>query len=90
MKVMRLSRLVRNDSGGLLDSGATHPLRPRREDEDESQLRSVEVVLADGAKRQLHMTSSGTILSNHQDVEPCNRPHGSVDYSAGLQCSLGR
>lgn len=70
MKVMRLSRLVRNDTGGLLDSGATHPLRPRRDDEDESQLRSVEVVLADGAKKQLHMTSSGTMLSNHQDVEP--------------------
>lgn len=68
MKVMRLGRLVRNDSGGLLDSGATHPLRPRGDDEDESRLRSVEVVLADGAKKQLHMTSGGT-MSHHQEVE---------------------
>ena len=67
---MRLGRLVRNDSGGLLDSGATHPLRPRGDDEDESRLRSVEVVLADGAKKQLHMTSGGTMLSHHQEVEP--------------------
>eukprot|EP00434_Breviolum_minutum_P029251 symbB.v1.2.025873.t1/scaffold2543.1/size76562/5 len=70
MKVMRLSRLVKNDSGGLLDSGATHPLRPRRDDEDESQLRSVEVVLADGAKRQLQMTPGQTMLSDCLEVEP--------------------
>ena len=70
MKVMRLSRLVKNDSGGLLDSGATHPLRPRREDEDEAQLTRVEVILADGAKKQLYMTPSGTMLSNCREVEP--------------------
>lgn len=81
MKVMRLGRLVRNDSGGLLDSRATHPLRPRGDDEDESRLRSVEVVLADGAKKQLHMTSGGTMLSHHQEVEALN-------YGAGLQRNL--
>ena len=86
MKVMRLSRLVKNDSGGLLDSGATHPLRPRRDDEDETQLRRVEVVLADGAKRHDSKWNYAVKLAGGG----ADRTYGIVDHRFELQCEMGR
>ncbi len=55
---------------GLIDSGATHPLRPLRQGEDQSTLQKVDVTLADGKKTQLMMNNRGTMISPSNDIEP--------------------
>ena len=45
-----LSRMSNQGLQGLIDSGATHPLRPLRQGEDQSTLQKVDVTLADGKK----------------------------------------
>lgn len=69
-KTLRLSRMACNEFQGLLDSGATHPLRPLRTEDDKSQLSQVSVTLADGGSVKLLMNSAGTMLVDRQDVEP--------------------
>ena len=70
LKVLRLSRMSAGTSMGLIDSGATHPLRPLYPSEDASTLKSVEVTLADGNKRNLMMTREGTMVTSSKDIEP--------------------
>ena len=69
-KTLRLSRMACNEFQGLLDSGATHPLRPLRPEDDMSQLSQVSVTLADGGSVKLLMNSAGTMLVERADVEP--------------------
>ena len=65
-----LSRMSSQGLRGLIDSGATHPLRPLRQDEDQSTLQKVDVTLADGKKTQLMMNNRGTMISPSSDIEP--------------------
>ena len=55
---------------GLIDSGATHALRPKKLGEDISQYKKVEVALADGQTARLSMTVGGTMVSEDEYVEP--------------------
>ena len=59
-----------SNPNGLIDSGATHPLRPSKPYEDLSQNRPVDVVLANGDKVALTMTSTGVMVTEKQDIEP--------------------
>ena len=65
-----LSRMSGSGLRGLIDSGATHPLRPCRAGEDQTSCRKVDVTLADGRKTQLLMNNKGTMLSQIEDIEP--------------------
>ena len=65
-----LSRMSNQGFQGLIDSGATHPLRPLRQGEDQSTLQKVDVTLADGKKTQLMMNNRGTMISPSNHIEP--------------------
>lgn len=84
-KALRLSRMGVSSTLGLLDSGATHPLRRLRREEDASKLKQVEVTLADGDKKMLYVTPSGVMVTEMEDVEPIV-PMGLLTTSLG--CSV--
>jgi len=65
-----LSRMSGGGVKGLIDSGATHPLRPLRHGDDQALCRKVDVTLADGRKTQLLMNKNGTMLSPSSEIEP--------------------
>ena len=65
-----LSRMSGGGLKGLIDSGATHPLRPLRSGDDQALCQKVDVTLADGRKTQLLMNKSGTMLSPSGNIEP--------------------
>ena len=69
-KTMKLSRMSTGGALGLLDSGATHPLRSMVEADADQHMREVMVTLASGEKTKLKMNEAGTMLSRDPDVEP--------------------
>ena len=69
-KSFKVHRLAQGSEQGLIDSGATNPLRPRREGENVEHYHQVSVTLADGGSARLRMTSGGVMLTERQDVEP--------------------
>ena len=69
LKVLRLSR-IEEGSYGLLDSGATNPMRGKRKGEDLSHLEEVQVTLANGSQVAMRMTSSGVMVVEDEWVEP--------------------
>ena len=64
MKPFRLSKLCEVNSLGLLDSGATHPLRARRKNEPVDHLQSVRVTLAGDKEMDMKLTETGVILGS--------------------------
>ena len=71
MKVLRLSRITTEKvKYGLLDSGATHPMRGRKHGEDVGQYQLVKVTLADGRQAELRMTPAEVMVMETGDVEP--------------------
>ena len=70
MKVMKLSRMSKGEDQGLIDSGATHPLRPLKEGEIFEDLRDVMVTLASGEKRILKMSAGGCMVTKDATTEP--------------------
>ena len=71
MKTLRLSRIAKEETMyGLLHSGATHPMRGRRKDEDVRSYETVTVTLADGSQTQMKMSNKGVMVVDDPDVEP--------------------
>ena len=71
IKVLRISRISKQDvQYGLLDSGATHPMRGRKEGEDLSSCEEVKVCLANGSQAVMKMTAKGIMVVNDPEVEP--------------------
>ena len=70
IKVLRLARLQEGGTRGLLDSGATHPLRGRREGEKMRGYREVTVSLAGGKEAMLHVTKEGVMVAKNPRTEP--------------------
>ncbi|CAL1130775.1 unnamed protein product [Cladocopium goreaui] len=71
LKVLRLSRIGKEQEAyGLLDSGATNPMRGKRRGEDLSQLEEVQVTLADGSQVGMKMTASGVMVVEDEWAEP--------------------
>ena len=56
MKTLKLRRLTTGAEVGLVDSGATHALRPRKDGENVPLYPLVDVGLADGRAVRLRMT----------------------------------
>ena len=83
LKVFRLSKLRTAPGRGLLDSGATHPLRPRRKKEDVSAYPKVQVALAGGNEMEMSLAPTGVIVGDF-GVEPIV-PMGMVTSALGCQ-----
>ena len=62
LKPFRLSKICDVSAKGLLDSGATHPLRARRPGEVVDHLPSVKVTLAGDKENDMKLTETGVIL----------------------------
>ena len=74
----------KEEEWGLLDSGATHPLRPLALTDCVDSLKKVSVSLADGRTTPLLMTEAGVMVSTNLAVEPIV-PLGIL---AGCGCSI--
>eukprot|EP00435_Cladocopium_sp_Y103_P022057 s4345_g5.t1 len=83
LKVFRLSKLKTAPGRGLLDSGATHPLRPRRKKEDLSAYPKVHVALAGGQEMEMALAPTGVIVGDY-GAEPII-PMGMVTSTLGCQ-----
>ena len=72
LKALRLTQLktMQSTRVGLLDSGATNPLRPLRKDEELEKLQRVKVTLANGSQVPMLMTQAGVMVSLQMDIEP--------------------
>ena len=70
LKVLRLNRLSRGARQGLVDSGATHPLRPKYQWEDVTGHKVVDVTMANGSVEKLRISPSGSMIASHYDIEP--------------------
>ncbi|CAK9077059.1 unnamed protein product [Durusdinium trenchii] len=69
-KTFKLRRLKKGERQGLLDSGATHPLRPVKKGEDVESYKRVQVALADGQVTNLPISPGGAMVSVDADIEP--------------------
>ena len=70
LKVFKIYRINCGSQQGLVDSGATHPLRPIRFGEKANSYQRVSVTLANGQSTSLQMTPGGIMVSEQKDVEP--------------------
>ena len=69
MKAVSVAR-VQAGSNGLLDTGATHALQPRRPGENLERYRQVQVSLAAGGRLTLRMTEGQVLVYVDERVEP--------------------
>ena len=69
-KAFKLSRLVPGSDQGLIDSGATHALRPEDVGERAKNYKEVQVALANGSSVRLKMNTEGVMVTSSQQVEP--------------------
>ena len=73
LKTLKLTRITRGGMSGLLDSGATHPMRAVRKDEPSHSYKKVEVTLASGKVEELKISPKGVMVvegKDAQSVEP--------------------
>lgn len=84
-KTLRLSRLSSKENQGLIDSGATHALRPERTGETTKDYKDVQVSLANGTVVRLKMSKGGVMISTNHQIEPIV-PMGSLVKE--LNCKL--
>ena len=71
MKVFRLTKLSSTGPAhGLLDSGATNPLRGRTMNDDMEAIEKVWVTLATGARVAMKITKAGVMVSEDEKIEP--------------------
>lgn len=70
MKAFRMRKMARGMEKGLLDSGATHPLRPQWSSEEVGSYRRVEVTLANGKTEKLRISRGGAMIAPNEEIEP--------------------
>ena len=73
IRALRLTKMTSCGTAGLIDSGATHPMRGYRSDEDLQKYLKVNVTLASGETACLRMTPGGVMVAENlglNEVEP--------------------
>ena len=68
LKRAQVNAQGRWSDGGLLDLGATHPLRARQEGEDIENLDEIDVALAGGEMKVMRITEGGIIVQENEGV----------------------
>ena len=86
VRVFRIASLGEGRGHGLLDSGATHALRGRKEGEALGGMQEVKVSLACGRETLLKMTMGGTMVASNYNTEPIV-PLGKLVKD--LECKIG-
>ena len=89
MKTFKMKKLNVGTDVGLIDSGATHPLRPRLEGEDTELYPVVDVSLADGRAVRLKMSPGGAMISPSAVIEPII-PMGMLSQKLNCRISWDR
>ena len=84
MKAFKMRRLATGADVGLVDSGATHALRPRRDGENVQKYPLVDVGLADGRAVRLRMAPGGSMIAPSPAIEPIV-PMGQLTEVLGCQ-----
>ena len=88
LRALKLTRISRGSFTGLIDSGATHPMRGRKPGEDVTKYQQVKVALANGKEELLRMTEKGIMVEENakiHQVEPIV-PFGML--IAKLECKV--
>ena len=90
LRAVKVAR-VQTGRNGLLDSGATHALRPRLPGEDIQRYRQVKVTLAAGGTQDIRMTEGEALVHQSHHVEPIV-PAGRLvrDLGCRIECLGGR
>lgn len=70
LRVFKINKVSRGGVHGLLDSGATHPMRPIKAEEQGLDYPMVEVTLANGDVTRLRMSAGGAMLTEDDTLEP--------------------
>ncbi len=86
LRVFRVAKVEEGGAEGLIDSGATHPLRGRLEKETLKGTQEVKVTLACGREATLRMNEAGTMISTAEGTEPIVPMGKMVTH---LRCQLG-
>lgn len=86
LRVFRVAKVEHGGAEGLIDSGATHPLRGKTEKETLQGTQEVKVTLACGREATLRMNDAGTMISATQSTEPIVPMGKMVTH---LNCHLG-
>ena len=84
LKVFKINQISHGQHQGLIDSGATHPLRPRRPGECDLSYKKVSVTLANGESTTLQVAPGGIMVTDRHDVEPI-LPMGQLVHDLGCQ-----
>ena len=84
LRTFQIRKLSTDNLMGLIDSGATHALRPQRPDENTDLYPEVVVSLANGNSARLKMSPGGTMLSKDPSTEPI-LPMGSITEALGCE-----
>ena len=84
LKVLKLNHLALGNHQGLIDSGATHALRPLHPEERPQDLKVITVTLANGESTQLYLSPGGVLVSSRSDIEPIV-PMGLLASELGCQ-----
>ena len=85
LKPFRISRMGTSSKKGLLDSGATHPLREKKKYEQIQCLPKVRVTLAGDKEADMRLTPTGVIIGG-PGTEPIV-PMGLLTSLLGCQVS---
>ena len=85
LKTFQIRKLSSDNTMGLVDSGATHALRPQRSDEDASSYPEVVVALANGQSVRLRRSPGSAMLSGEMSIEPII-PMGAL--TGPLRCEI--
>ena len=89
IKVFRIASLTEGGGHGLLDSGATHALRGKKDGESTQDLPEVKVNLACGRETLLRMTPGGTMIAPSSTTEPIV-PLGKLVRRVGCHVGWGK
>lgn len=89
IKVFRIASLTEGGGHGLLDSGATHALRGKKDGESTHDLPEVKVNLACGRETLLRMTPGGTMIAPSSTTEPIV-PLGKLVRRLGCHVGWGK
>ena len=93
LKAMKVRREPMHGSedeprGALLDSGATHVLRPARDEQEHNSSKEVPVVLAGDERRLLRQTPAGSIILNPASGEEAQTIISMGKIVESLGCTL--